>query len=270
MKRAWVEIRDKPHYRSEAFEAGLKACGFHVLMRQSPPRPPAPGDVYVIWNRYSDKEQCADRWEKSGGAVLVAENGYCGQDAAGRQLYALARHGHNGSGSWESGGAERWAGLGLELAQWRSSGQHILVAPNRSFGSRQMAMPQGWGEEAVKQLRRFTKRPVRLRPHQNNGPEIRPLADDLANCWAVVIWASTVGVKALLAGVPVISMAPHWICKAAAGARLDEIENPPMPERRGAFERLAWAQWTVDEISRGEPFAALLSGARQGEVAAAV
>jgi hypothetical protein len=27
--KAWVEIRDRPQYRLEAFEAGLKACGYH-------------------------------------------------------------------------------------------------------------------------------------------------------------------------------------------------------------------------------------------------
>jgi hypothetical protein len=270
MKRAWVEIRDKPHYRSEAFEAGLRACGYHVLMRQSPPRDPAPGDVFVIWNRYSTNEQAADRWEAAGGTVLVAENGYCGRDGEDRQYYAIARHGHNGSGTWEAGGAERWERLGLELRPWRAAGEHVLVAPNRHFGMRGLAMPQGWAESVVQQLRRHTRRPVRVRPHPNDSPPVRPLAEDLTGCWAVVIWASSVGVHALLAGVPVIACAPWWICRAAAGADVSTIEAPALPERRPAFERLAWAQWSVDEIAHGEPFRLLLSAAGQGEVAAAV
>lgn len=269
MKRAFVDIREQPHYRTDAFYAGLKASGFHVLPRQLPADGPRPGDVLVIWNRYSDKELTADKWERLGGTVLVAENGYCGRDAAGRQFYALAIHGHNGSGRWNGGGPERWGALGLAIRPWRVAGEHVLVCPNRHFGMKGFAMPQNWERETVAQLRRFTKRPVRVRPHPNGGTPERPLAADLENCWAVVIWASSCGVHALLAGVPVIATAPWWILKPAASMRLDEVEAPAMPPRQEHFERLAWAQWSIEEITSGAPFRHLLSGPGQGQVAAA-
>lgn len=269
MKRAWCDIREQPHYRADAFQAGLRAQGFQVLMRQLPSEPPGPQDVLVIWNRYSDKELTADRWEAQGGTVLVCENGYVGRDGQGRQYYAIARHGHNGSGTWPDGGPERWGGLGLELRPWREHGEHLLVCPNRHFGMKGFAMPQDWEPAALKTLRAATKRPIRVRPHPNGGTPVRALAEDLAGAWAVVIWASSCGVHALLAGIPVICTAPWWICRSAAVARLAELEAP-LPDRRPAFERLAWAQWTLEEIERGEPFAHLLSAARQGEVAQAV
>src|SRR3990167_1306236 len=107
MKRAYVQIRELPHYRHEAFCAGLKASGFHVEKRL-PSTPPGPGDVLLIWNRYSDKEATADTWERQGGTVLVAENGYVGRDSAGHQLYAIAVHGHNGSGKWPDRAGGNW------------------------------------------------------------------------------------------------------------------------------------------------------------------
>jgi hypothetical protein len=284
VKRAWCDIREKPHYRAEAFEAGLRACGFHVLMRQLPSAPPAPGDVLVLWNRYSDREQAGDRWEQQGGTVLVAENGYIGRDAAGHQLYALARHGHNGSGEWDPGGPERWQALGVELKAWREGGEHILVAPNRHFGMKGLAMPYGWENEIVKRLRAVTKRPIRVRPHPQNAPAARPLSEDLENCFAMVIWASSAGVHALAAGVPVVSCSPWWILKNAALERAEDVEMfaavGPWERmaadvtRRVGFERLAWAQWSVEELARGDPFqhllrADVLPAAGQAQVAQA-
>lgn len=258
MKTAYCTIRDKPHYRREAFDKGLTAAGYKVH-DFLPSKPPQPGDVMVIWNRYSDQELAADNWEKQGGTVLVCENGYIGRDTEGRQYYAIARHGHNGSGSWEIGGPERWQALNIDLKNWRTSGEHVLVCPNRSFGTRTMAMPIDWEKRILADLRRVTKRPIRVRPHPSNNPPARSLAEDLANAWAVVIWSSSCGVHALVAGIPVIATAPYWICKAAALDNFAQLERGGVIDRRAAFERLAWAQWSIDEIESGEPFRRLLA-----------
>lgn len=270
MKRAWCDIKEQPAYRADAFVAGLRACGFHVRHRELPGNEkPGPEDVLVIWNRYSDREQTADTWERQGGTVLVCENGYVGRDGEGRQYYAIARHGHNGSGQWDPAGPERWEALEIGHAAWRTSGDHILVAPNRHFGPRGFIMPIDWQAATVKRLRQLTKRPIRVRPHPNGDPPERPLAEDLANCWQVVIWASSVGVHALLAGIPVIATAPHWILKSCCPARLEDVDVTLVGERLPAFERLAWAQWSVDEIARGDPFRHLLPAARQAQVSRA-
>ncbi len=268
MKRAYFVIREQPHYRHEAFITGLKAAGYHVDKRL-PSTPPAPGDVMVIWNRYSCNELTADKWEEQGGTVLVAENGYCGRDARGHQLYAIAIHGHNGSGQWSVGSPERWLSLAVELKSWRADGKHILVCPNRHFGMKDLAMPVDWESSILRSLREHTKRPIRVRPHPENSAPARPLSEDLAGAWAVVIWASSAGVHSLIAGVPVIATSRWWICKEAASS-LSDIEAGNLPDRRPVFERLAWAQWTVEEIADGYPFRHLLSDTRQAEGAAAV
>lgn len=261
--RACCLIRNQPVYRREAFVAGLEAAGYQVLNRLYDTRP---GDVLVIWNRYGEVEQHADRWEAQGGTVIVAENGYVDPGRhSERSWYALAVGGHNGQGRWPHGEG-RWSRiaprLGAEVKPWRAQGDHILVCPNRVFGRRGYVMPGDFAPSVKHHLARMTKRPVRIRPHPGNEAPAVPLEQDLANCWAVVIWASSAGVHALLAGVPVVCIAPAWILRQAASTRLDETPAPAMPERGAALERLAWAQWHIEEIASGEPFRRLLSDAR--------
>lgn len=242
--------------------AGLRLAGFDVSIER--PVAARPGDVLLIWNRYWDNDRLATEFERQGGTVLVAENGYLGMNRDDRQIYAMARHAHNGRGHWFAGGPERFKSLGIEVKPWRTDGDHILVAPNRSFGMPGGVMPEGWGERIAAELRRNTGRKVRLRPHPGNGRPVVPLDDDLRNAWAVVIWSSSVGVESLVRGIPVVCCAPWWICKRGALSSIGEVGSEP--ERTRALEEMAWAQWTVKEIADGTAFRHLLCGAAQGQV----
>ena len=151
----------------------------------------------------------------------------------------------------------------IELKPWRTDGKHILVAANRSFGMRGFIMPERWGENTAEALRRITNRPVRLRLHPGNGRAPVPLEDDLRDACAVVIWSSSVGVKALIEGIPVICCAPWWICRGATHGMECDLEALHVDEcadddRANALHALAWAQWSVDEIKSGFAFEHLL------------
>jgi hypothetical protein len=251
---AYVAIRDQPCYRRDCFVRGLANLGYkiapmHLIGKGQP------GDVLVIWNRYGVLHETAARFEREGGRVLVAENGYIGLNRKDRRVYALAISGHNGQGRWHYGGPQRWARMGIQMRPWRTTGNHILVMPNRNFGCPGYIMPSNWSESVVDRLKRVTRRPVVVRPHPGNDLPKRALALDLANAWCAIIWSSSAGCEALLAGIPVIAECPKWICKAATpegGIKL--ADNPPLIDRTPAFERLAWAQWTVEEIELGLPF----------------
>lgn len=235
-------------------------------------RPPSPQDcdLLVIWNRYDDKHQLACAVERAGGRVIVAENGYLGRGgtapkfevAGGPQpghYFALALGGHNGSGQWPDGGSERFEALDVTLRPMREDGEHILVCPSRSFGRPDTIMPANWADTTVAALKRITNREIRLRMHPGGNRPQRDLAADLENAWAVVIWASSAGVHALVSGIPVVAMAPYWICKSAAADRLDMVNSRGWHDGRvQAFRRLGWAQWTGAEIASGVPFHALL------------
>lgn len=255
---AICHIRPMPHYRRDAFERGLRAVGYSLVKSG---RPASPDDLMIIWNRYGAAHQMAHQWEAAGGTVLVCENGYAGKDAEGRQYYAIAAHGHNGSGWWPVGTDARFEALGINVKPWvgRPEG-YALVCGQRGIGSPTMASPPNWHVQAARYVGKWHPN-VRIRLHPGNQPPRTPLDEDLAGAAYCVIWSSSSGVKALIDGIPVIYDAPHWICGPAA-VRMAGLAagGPPFhwgePDPRPAvLERMAHAQWSVSEIESGEPFA---------------
>lgn len=263
-------VRPLPHYRQEAFVAGLEACGFKVSFRQK--SDPAPGDLLLIWNRYGHFDLLARIYESRGASVIVAENGYIGDarrvpganyDGKDWRLFALALSHHNGAGRAGPFAAPRFLEQGIELKPWRKSGEHILVLPQRGIGPKGVAMPEDWAAGVMRRLADRTRRPIRLRPHP--GKERPPLEPDLENCWACVTWGSGAAIKAIAAGVPVFHEFPFWIGKTCARFGLDELEDPLCSDalRENLFARISWAQWTIKDIASGAAFRALLELAGQ-------
>lgn len=250
---------------------GLRAAGYEI--RTASPGLSETGNVMVGWNRYGAQHELAIRFEQAGGIYIAAENAYIWEGGISphslkaRPAYALARGYHNDSTVIPEGSEDRWSALGVTPAPWRAAGEHILVCPNRAFGTPGRAMPPDWSLGVRQRLAKLTKREIRVRPHPGNDAPRKPLSEDLAGCHAVVIWSSSAGVHALCAGVPVICEAPFWIAKDVAGADLEDIESPPMPDRPPALRRLAWGQFSVEEIASGVPFAHLLRPTRQAEIA---
>lgn len=258
MARACVLLKDKPDYRRDAFVSGMKLHGYDVTTEVM--TDPRPGDVLVCWNRYSTARNEAIRFEEAGATVIVAENGVVGNDDKGRKLYQVALDYHNGAGRWHVGIEDRWSRLGIECKGWRKGGRKILVLPQRIVGNDGVAMPKepkAWSNEVAKAVQKITDRPVEVRMHPGNvHPKPVP---DWQDVHAVVVWGSSAGVKAIIAGVPVFHLMPEWIGKTAAKFGLEEIDDPWMGDRQPMLHRLGWLQWTVDEIGRGEPFGHLLA-----------
>lgn len=267
--RASLFIRREPELRARCFLEGFRAAGFDA--RIGPPSQSPECRALLTWNRYGENEHAAERVERAGGVVLVAENGYlgCGGTSPKFDLasgmheahyIALSRgQSHNTvrAAVTAQDGAARFAALGIELKPWRERGEHVLVCPNRSFGAVGRIMPSRWAHDVAARLKRLTSRPVRVRVHPGGNRPAIPLAEELRDAWAVVIWHSTVGVHALAEGVPVLCDGPEWILRDLAGS-VEQVEEPPMPPRQTAFERLACAQWTLGEIRTGEPIRRLL------------
>lgn len=256
---AWLALRDGVHYRRAAFAQGLQRAGYRVEQRL--PDLPGPRDVLVIWNRYGDSARAADLFESRGLQVLVAENGYLGNEFAGRRWYAIARSQHNGAGTWDDRGPERWDALRVSFGTWRGDGGETVLLPQRGIGPSGVAMPRSWEGES-RRLFRATGIGTRTRPHPGQSVA-KPLEDDLARATLAVTWGSGAALKALLWGIPVAYSMPKWIGAGAALPLHSLLRESAPPVRDDArrlvmFRRLAWAQWTLEEIQAGEPFAALL------------
>lgn len=239
---AWLCLREGVHYRREAFRAGLESIGYTV--RDGLSHMPGPEDILVCWNRYGQKDSDAKLFEAAGRPVLVAENGYLGNDFAGSRWYAISRSQHNGAGTWPQGGPERWDALNVPLAAWREPGGEIVVLPQRGIGPEGVAMPRDWLARTETRLR-GTKYRVRRHPGKNPAPE---LEHDLRNASEVITWGSGAALKALTWGIRVQSDFPKWIghCEPTDAGRLVMLR------------RMIWAQWTLQEISDGTAFRKLL------------
>jgi hypothetical protein len=230
--RAFLNLRFTLPSRCAAYEAGLKRLGYSVTHGIT--MTPEPGDILVTWNRIRAGDEAARVFERHDLPVLVAENAAWGNGFNGQKWNSLARTFHNQSGRFPIGGNERWDSLGVDLMPWRTSGETVVL-PQRGIGPREVAMPRSWRAAG------------RVRGHPGKDEGI-PLQQDLARAGKVVTWGSGAAVKALLWGIPVESHMPNWI------AEQDNTDEG----RLAMFRRLAWAQWTLEEIEIGTPFSRLI------------
>lgn len=247
--------------RHAALLKGLAANGFHV--KQHNPRDWHAGDVLISWTRHrGPKDDLCHAFEKRGGRVIVAEEPHLkGRfPPTGERLYALSLSDHQAR--WRAGGPERWQGFGVALKPWREGPGVVLVREQRGIGSALMASPADWHNATAVALKKITSRPVAIRPHPKNvsrgGGKPVPLSDMRPAVASLVTWSSHDGAEALIEGIPVIWRAPHGFVRDACGTRLEQVDDPPRPERMPVFERMAWAHWRTSEIENGEAFAWLL------------
>lgn len=233
--KAYIKLRYAVPERRAAFEQGLHRLGYEI--HDSFPCAIGDKDIFLSWNRIGQAEDVAAEFEKRGRPVLITENASWGNDFAGKHWYTLARSFHNVSGMFPVGGPERWDSLGIELRQWRTSGDTVVLA-SRGIGPYAYRQPRDW----------LNRQQGRIRPHPGQNQNARPLEDDLKKAGKVVTWGSGAAIKALLWGIPVESHQPRWIGE----------QNNSDAGRLEMFRRLAHAQYTLQEISSGEPIKRLL------------
>lgn len=262
MPIAIVTIRSEPMYRRQAVVDGLKRLGYTVELSddrfasrdKTLPHPESRDDLVIAWNRkQGPQEAAAKRWEALGGSVVTMENGYLAREE--KTTYALSIGGHCGAGWFPVDESEdRFSPLGFALESRGRSDGHLLVCGQRGVGSSEMASPPQWGAKLAQELSiRFPTREVRHRVHPGVTKPRTTIEQDLEGAALCVIWSSACGVRALTLGVPVVRLAPFWICADAAQTR---VTLPIVPRYTGhALNYMAHGQWSVAEIQSGEPFA---------------
>ena len=270
-------FRDPAEHRAEWLVAGLEEIGYTVRPCHSNQpgfghcKPEDDRDILLVWTKSRHTiEAPANAFEQAGGRVVVCEESHF-KGMVDEKIFSLCLHDHNGAGTWPEYGPQRWKDLGLELKPWREEGDHILLCGQRGIGSTLMASPMDWHLRVKDQL--TTERPIKVRAHPKSrlGPDQRfiqrqpaTLDEHLVNCWAVVVWSSGAGTKALMDGIPVFYDAPRSFLAGAAsklrGGKIQDgsLDDPNLYDRLPVFERLAWSQWRTSEIVSGEAFVRLL------------
>ena len=181
--------------------------------------------------------------------------------------------------------SSRWAAvqqnLNVTLRPWRTQGNHILLCLQRDGGWSMGGFEVlDWAMKTIMQLRRYTKRPIRIRAHPGDNrakkycdrlmklcigrrllnielstPETS-LEQDLKNCWAVVNHNSSPAVGAAIEGIPVFVTDPERSqAREIAETRIDKIETPFMPDRNAWAQRISQFHWSHHELRDGTAWA---------------
>jgi hypothetical protein len=257
---ACLLVRDLPPYRRGAFEAGLKAIGYEVDSRIRPER----DNILVTWNRYSMFDAVARDYERRGGRVLVAENGYLGREWNDKFWYAIGREQHNTMSDFQFGDPLRVDEIGIKCAPWREGGDEIVILETRNIGPESVKEPLGWSRHIFLKLSESCELPVRIRKHPGERKNAIPLEQDLRKARAVVTWGSGGAIKALTWGIPVFYGYDRWIGGEAGhfitlqSIAKSKVHIPRYGEREKTMRRVAWAMWNTEEIERGACFTWLL------------
>jgi len=167
--------------------------------------------------------------------------------------------------------------LKIDLKEYRTDGEHILICLQRNGGwSMGTVDVQDWAVETINTVRRYSNRPIIIRPHPGDkaskeyldprSPKCKikfskhvrlstnvNLVDDLKNCWAAVNYNSSPVVGAAIEGVPIFVSDPaRSQCAEVANLDLTQIENPLLLDRQQWVERLSMFHWNFDELQSGE------------------
>ena len=165
----------------------------------------------------------------------------------------------------------------VTLQPWRQSGNHILLCLQRDGGWSMAGWDVvDWAIKTIVEIRKYSDRPIRIRPHPGDkkarkycdrllklcqGRRINQvmisgegvsLMDDFVDCWVVVNHNSSPGVAAAMEGIPVILTDPERSqAKDIATLGINRIENPLMPDRGAWAQRISQFHWSHEELRTG-------------------
>jgi hypothetical protein len=165
------------------------------------------------------------------------------------KYYRITKNAYQHDGRGVSTGDRFRAFPRLAVQPWRTSGSHILICPNSSIYFALHGLDvDDWLRDVTMTLRQQTDRPIRIRWKVADCP----IREDLVDAWAVVVFSSAAALDALIAGVPVFTLAPFAASVRMGLSDLTRIESPFYPDDRESFVSvLADHQWTIQEILKG-------------------
>lgn len=176
---------------------------------------------------------------------------------------------------WNNPNPERWKiisrNLNIELKDWQTSGKNILICTQRNGGwSMKRFNVVAWLEQTVNIIRKYTDRPIIVRPHPGDKNAVQYLnskdprwtissaekiTDDFKSAWAVITFNSSPGVAAAIEGIPVFVTDPQPQTSQAydiANTELSQIETPKVFDRQAWIEKISMSHWSFDDLRSGE------------------
>ena len=256
-----------------AFATGIKRQGYEVEM--IPLEKYKPVDMAVVFGvkkknmpiSYA-RGHVIDEQNKHKLPVIVLEKGYVNRHA----YYAAGYGGLNGHAYFVNEGSpsDRWKALKTPLQNYKMNpnGHYLVCGQVPTDASVQHIDINQWTAEKCKYLQNNYDNKVVFRPHPlaQDRTLIIPgvtnstgaLANDLEGCKAVITFNSNAGVEALIAGIPVYAEDRMSMVYNVAMNQINMVKAPIISNRTQWSYDLAYAQWTVKEMSHGMPWLHLI------------
>ena len=260
-------LNSKPVF--DAFEQGVKSLGHEISTTDGIP---------VIWSvlwsgRMSANQKIYQQAVTLGQPIIIIEVGNLLRGKSWR-ISINHIHGRGIFGNSINLDTTRPQKLGIFTSPpIEKRRDEILIASQHSQSLQWQGMPtmEQWILETVNRLRRYTDRKIVVRPHPRSpiSPKIpgviieqpRPVIgtyDDFDinyNYHCVINHNSGPAVQAAIQGIPVICDITSLAGEISE--KMENIENPILPDRYNWFLQLCHTEWTVEEIRQGIPLARL-------------
>jgi hypothetical protein len=254
-----------------AFEQAVKRLGHEIVSNHE--------DVAVIWSVLWHGRMAANRivYEKciqDRKPVLIIEVGNLKRN----ELWRISLNHINGLGIFGNDSQmdlNRSKKIGAELEPLLLDRRgEILVATQHESSLQWVGMPtmRVWTENTIAEIKKYTNRRIVVRPHPRSpfpvkmpgvlldSPRRLPNTYDDYNIFynyhCVINYNSGPAVQAAIRGVPVICDSSSLAGELSS--KIENIENPVLPDRTEWFLKLCHTEWTVDEIAQGIPLQRLL------------
>ena len=259
----------------EAFTQSLETAGEEIQLNCN-----GNSDVTVIWSvlwqgKMKGYQSIWQECQTKNTPVVVLEVGGIKRN----ETFKVGINGVNREADFanQTFDGERWKKLNIELKPWRSTGDTIIICGqhHRSHQWRNNPTMNLWFEQQINEIRKHTDRPIVIRPHPRNPTgfdiskwknvtKVLPQRDyntvddtdfkeTLKQAWAVVNYSSNPAMMSVFNGIPVF-VSEQSLCYDVGNTSLSNINNPAMPDRSNWANKLAYTEWTTEEIKQGLPW----------------
>jgi len=266
-------LNSKPIFN--AFIKSLQNAGEQVYINKE-----ANADVVVIWSvlwlgRMQQYQKIWQRYRSQGKPVVVLEVGGVKRNIT----FKVGINGINRSADFanQEFDDKRWKKFGIDLKPWNPTGEMIIICGQHDASEQWIGMPSmsQWIEQQIQEVRKYTTRPILVRPHPRNNIQFNedkftnvkirlPKRDyrtyddtdfkaTLNRAWAVINHSSNPAMEAVFNGIPVFVSA-NSLCHEVGNEKLVDINTPAMPNRLQWAHKLAYTEWWQDEIEQGLPW----------------
>lgn len=266
---AYGALNSKPVF--EAFKKGVLKLGHSFTENKH-------GDIDVIWSilwkgRMLSNKKIYEYAKTNNKPIIVLEVGGLHRG----HTWKLGLNGINRDAYFGKLGNDntRAKKLNLNLKEWTTSGQNVLIACQHKLSGQWEYENQyiDYLNTTIKNIRKTTDRPIIIRPHPRyrltnevsinyknvlvqQPLKIKNTYDDydftLKNIFALFNYSSNPGIHAALQGIPVF-VSKTSLAWDVSNKNINQLNNLIYPERNQWLNDLAYTEWTTEEISTGFP-----------------